>query len=183
MDLTQSDDDDNGDIDSNGGGDGSTIDLTMSDSEDEDEAQTPQAQTPQKVEPPEEGESPEQRRADADMNILLSIGASIGARADDVRSMRMTDIGTSMVAGLGKSASLEGSECMTLVVNDGKITGLVVNDGKITGSSRKRVRRFFATHNNPAQDFGAALVRRNAMLETVPHLADLKANFDTYGGV
>lgn len=113
MDLTQSDDDDNGDIDSNGG---STIDLTMSDSEDEDEAQTPQAQTPQKVEPPEEGESPEQRRADADMNILLSIGASIGARADDVRSMRMTDIGTSMVAGLGKSASLEGSECMTLVV-------------------------------------------------------------------
>ena len=137
------------------------------------------------------------------MNILLSIGASIGARADDVRSMRMTDIGTSMVAGLGKSASLEGSECMTLVVNDGKITGLVVNDGKITGSSRTRVRRFFATHNNPAQDFGAALVRRNAMLETVPHLADLgaalvrrnamletvphladlKANFDTYGGV
>ena len=121
------------------------------------------------------------------MNILLSIGASIGARADDVRSMRMTDIGTSMVAGLGKSASLEGSECMTLVVNDGKITGLVVNDGKITGSSRKRVRRFFATHNNPAQDagaaLGAALVRRNAMLETVPHLADLKANFDTYGGV
>ena len=114
------------------------------------------------------------------MNILLSIGASIGARADDVRSMRMTDIGTSMVAGLGKSASLEGSEC---VVNDGKITGLVVNDGKITGSSRTRVRRFFATHNNPAQDFGAALVRRNAMLETVPHLADLKANFDTYGGV
>ena len=108
--------------------------------------------------------------------------------ADDVRSMRMTDIGTSMVAGLGKSASLEGSECMTLVVNDGKITGLVVNDGKITGSSRKRVRRFFATHNNPAPscamtDAGAALVRRNAMLETVPHLADLKANFDTYGGV
>ena len=103
------------------------------------------------------------------MKILLSIGA----RAEDSRSMRMTDMGTSMVAGLGKSASPEGSECMTLVVND----------GKITGSSRKRVRRFFATHNNPAQDFGAALVRRNAMLETVPHLADLKANFDTYGGV
>ena len=103
------------------------------------------------------------------MKILLSIGA----RAEDSRSMRMTDMGTSMIAGLGKSASPEGSECMTLVVND----------GKIVGSSCKRVRRFFATHNNPAQDFGAALVRRNAMLETVPHLADLKANFDTYGGV
>ena len=123
------------------------------------------------------------------MKILLSIGA----RAEDSRSMRMTDMGTSMVAGLGKSASPEGSECMTLVVND----------GKIVGSSCKRVRRFFATHNNPAQDagaalvrrnamletvphladLGAALVRRNAMLETVPHLADLKANFDTYGGV
>ena len=36
------------------------------------------------------------------MNILLSIGA----RAEDVRSMRMTDIGTSMVAGLGKSEYL-----------------------------------------------------------------------------
>ena len=51
------------------------------------------------------------------MKILLSIGA----RAEDSRSMRMTDMGTSMVAGLGKSASPEGSECMTLVVNDGKI--------------------------------------------------------------
>ena len=105
------------------------------------------------------------------MKILLSIGA----RAEDSRSMRMTDMGTSMVAGLGKSASPEGSECMTLVVND----------GKIVGSSCKRVRRFFATHNNPAQDAGAALggqlvVRRNVMLETVPPLTDLKANFDTY---
>ena len=35
------------------------------------------------------------------MKILLSIGA----RAEDSRSMRMTDMGTSMVAGLGKMSN------------------------------------------------------------------------------
>ena len=108
-------------------------------------------------------------RTDADMKILFSLGA----RAEDIRSLHMTDLGTSMVAGLGSTASPDGSECMTMVVND----------GKVVGSSGKRVRRFFATHNNPEQDAGAALgamlvVRRNIMLEKVPRMKDLHANFN-----
>ena len=104
------------------------------------------------------------------MDAMISL--ALGSRGEDIRNIRMTDLGTSVVSGLGRASSPNGTKCITIIVND----------GKVIGGSGRRLRRFIAPHLNPALDaaasIGLSLVLRRIILgEQSPSISDLTLNF------
>ena len=79
------------------------------------------------------------------MDAMISL--ALGSRGEDIRNIRMTDLGTSVVSGLGRASSPNGTKCITIIVND----------GKVIGGSGRRLRRFIAPHLNPALDAAASI--------------------------